>query len=278
MPYFPIESKADFLGRIKIGKTTEGLHLDFKQEVNFKKGDAQAELCRDLAQFANTEGGTLLIGVEEAKGPNGHKVASRILGVQDVDGLKQWAEQAITNYCVPSTFSKTVSPISLNEGTVLAINVPPSIHLVALWHRDQRGGLRRGAIEYLYRTNHGKEWMNPDAAERHLMDGSRATRLAVTRLFARKGAKSTQLEIVPAPLLDNKGGFSSKIPHPRPAFLRELGDQEFGIVIDSANVSIPFALVEAAWITTDGRPAIALKVSITQDGDRLYLAPMGPRI
>jgi hypothetical protein len=64
------------------------------------------------------------------------------------------------------------------DGTIVAINVPPSLHLAALWHPDRKRG-----IEYLYRTDHGKQWMNPDEVERHLMNGSRAMQIRLTHVL-----------------------------------------------------------------------------------------------
>ena len=52
-------------------------------------------------------------------------------------------------------------------------------HQVDTWLRcgtTRRNGL---LIEYVRRTSHGKDWMNPDEVERHLMNGSRAAKLAL---------------------------------------------------------------------------------------------------
>lgn len=75
--------------------------MDFKAKYEWrtppatpkKERDAVAvELCRDLAQFANTDGGVLLIGVSEMRGVNGQKLAGEIKPVEDIDGFKQWME------------------------------------------------------------------------------------------------------------------------------------------------------------------------------------------
>jgi hypothetical protein len=84
--------------------------------------------------------------------------------------LRQWIEDSIVNFLVPSTFEHDVTPITLRDGeTLLAIKVPASIHLVSLWDRESH------TVEYVCRTSHGKRWMNPDEAERHIMDGSRVS-------------------------------------------------------------------------------------------------------
>ena len=154
-----IYTPSDFAAVVQLGTTTESLFLDFKKTINAKAPDAQQETCRDIAQFANTEGGCLVIGVNERQDPiTGIKVADSISGLPDPDQIQQWIEQAIRNYLVPATFSHDVSIIQEPRGTVIAVNIPPSRHLVALW--DNRG--KRPTIEYVRRTSHGKDWMNPD--------------------------------------------------------------------------------------------------------------------
>src|SRR5437762_2632401 len=72
------------------------------------------------------------------------------------------------------------------RGTVVAVNVPPSLHLVALWHSERRSQFEeKNSIEYLYRDSHGKKWMNPDEVERHIMNGSRAAKLAFDQALDR---------------------------------------------------------------------------------------------
>ena len=159
----------DLASVVQLGTTTESLYLDFKKTIdnwNLPSGvpnrqqkvqDAQKETCRDIAQFANTEGGCLVIGVNERKEPTtGIKVATSISGLQASDQMQQWIERAIRNYLVPATFSHEVSIIKDPRGTVIAVNVPPSRYLVALWDYSAH------TIEHMQRTSYGKGWMNPE--------------------------------------------------------------------------------------------------------------------
>lgn len=190
----------DFAEVVQLGTTTESLFLDFKKTINTKAPDEQQEICRDIAQFANTEGGCLVIGVNERKDPTtGIKVAESISGLPEPDQMQQWIEQAIRNYLVPATFSHDVSIIQAPKGAVIAVNVPPSRHLVALWENRAK----RPTIEYVRRTSHGKDWMNPDEVERHLMDGSRAAKLAL--IAAKEQATSEQVEIAGGLWLEYSG-------------------------------------------------------------------------
>jgi len=62
MIYQPIRSSRDFQNRILLGTTKESVHLDFKAQLNMKE---PVKIAIDIAAFANTFGGTLLIGVSE---------------------------------------------------------------------------------------------------------------------------------------------------------------------------------------------------------------------
>jgi predicted HTH transcriptional regulator len=62
MIYQPIQSSRDFQNRILLGSTKESVHLDFKAQLN---SEEPPKIAVDMAAFANTLGGTLLIGVSE---------------------------------------------------------------------------------------------------------------------------------------------------------------------------------------------------------------------
>lgn len=175
--FTPIDS-ANFFTRIQIGSTAENKWLEFK--TAYSKEDP-LELARDIAQFANTEGGTLLFGVSEEKDSTGKlNVAKEFVGVSDVDRLKQAIEQAIQNHITPSTFRPVSETIKCQDSkVVVALNVPPSRHVIYVCKREDQGHEKsqKHLIECLHRTNHGKDWMNPDELERHLMNGSRAAKL-----------------------------------------------------------------------------------------------------
>jgi hypothetical protein len=271
MPYPRITTRLEFEGAVRLGRTPESKHLEFKAAYGWQGAgkDAQAvELCRDLAQFANADGGALLIGVTEIDGPGGgRKVAGEILPVPDTDGLKNWIEQAIRNYLTPSTFTRRVLQIDTAAGPILAISVEPSLHLVALWHSELKAG-----IEYLYRTDHGKQWMNPDEVERHIMNASRATRLAIEEVKATATQKAP-VEIVPAIVTasyDQTGPVLVVARGLRPA-LGMCGSRSVGLTVfaDDRNtgLEIPYGVIRDAWVTGDGRAGLYLSVRLMRGAD-----------
>ena len=88
----------------------EGLHLDFKFEVS----DA-AKIARSLVAFANTEGGTLLIGVKD----NGV-----IRGIRSEEEFYM-IEHAAHNYCRPPVHFES-KEWNIGGKKVLEIKIPVS--------------------------------------------------------------------------------------------------------------------------------------------------------
>src|SRR3954463_4646934 len=125
-----IRSAVEFERSIAFNTTTESLTLDFKALIHDRQAseetarrNAQKEICRDVAQFANTLGGALLVGVAERfDSATGLKVASGVATVNDPDALRHWIEQAISNFLVPSSLSHEVVPIRMPQGNVIAVN------------------------------------------------------------------------------------------------------------------------------------------------------------
>lgn len=88
----------------------ESLHLDFKHSINDSK-----KIARSLAAFANTDGGTLLIGVRD----NGS-----IAGISS-DEEYYMVETASHLYCKPEVNFET-KPWPIEGKTVLEVSIPKS--------------------------------------------------------------------------------------------------------------------------------------------------------
>ena len=269
-----VQTVEELAAVVEIGTTPESVVLEFKATIdNWNlpktatdrdrlKAEAQQETCRDVAQFANTIGGCLLIGVEERLDPDrGLRVADSISPVTDPERMKQWIEQAIRNYLVPAIFSHDIVPVDDPRGTVLAINVPPSIHLITLWDSQ------RHTIECMRRTSHGKDWMNPDELERHIMNGSRASKLAF----------DLALTEVPTREIRVAGGYWQRVGNPpvrelqrwspeTPVIVGRVTDQWFQLDFTVGPVTrsliLPFGVVEQAWHAGDERVHVILSVRV----------------
>lgn len=291
-----IRSASEFQTVIRLGET-ETKFVDFKADLPWRfpaqtpKRDArvkeaQKELCRDIAQFANTEGGCLAIGVAEDTSPStGLKVAHHYVSVRDADGMRAWIEQAIGNYLIPKTLTHSVDPILLPTGEiVLVVNVPPSRHIVSLWDRAEC------TVEYVYRTSHGKAWMNPSEAESRMSSGSRFGRIVLEKatedfkaaIAAEKGPNysiATQVDLVSGVFERHAGGVVVRFPNVA-VTVSTSNDERSEVFCLSLSVSsaqkmvwIPYSSVRDAWIgkSRTGDTVVGLILSVrlfvTGNGD-----------
>ncbi len=90
-------------------QTGESNFLEFKHSVASPK-----KIAREMAAFANTKGGTLLIGVED----NGE-----IIGVESYYEEEFWLNQAALEECIPP-LSITIELVNTGERDVLMVKVP----------------------------------------------------------------------------------------------------------------------------------------------------------
>ena len=90
----------------------EGLHIEFKRKVPQPK-----RLAKEIIAFANTEGGRLLLGVDDD---------GTILGVRDAEEEEYSFREALQQHCDPpvQVISERV-PISRKRDLIM-VRVPPS--------------------------------------------------------------------------------------------------------------------------------------------------------
>lgn len=105
----------------KLAAEGEGLQLEFKRKAAYPE-----KIVRELIAFANTEGGTLLIGVDDDKS---------IPGVKYPDEEAHVVRESLTKHCKPPlAYHESVIGISENR-FVVRFDVPPSTkrpHYLAL--------------------------------------------------------------------------------------------------------------------------------------------------
>jgi Putative DNA-binding domain len=276
MPPRYLNTPADVDAAIQLGHTTEGIHLDFKEAINgFATNDSQArekarkELCRDVTQFANHLGGCLLVGISETTNPQNLKVAASFVPVQDPDKLREWIEQAITNYCVPHTFSKYIEIIPHPNGTLLAINVPPSRLPVVLWDRQDH------TIQAIGRNNHGKTYLNPDELERLRMNGSRAAKISFEDAISR--VRRPEVELVGGVLrVDSSMGRWMSAKLSGRIFLGSHDESTFDLRVPVGGsipvLSVPYGLIRECWVNVLGELTLLLDAHVIWGEDRLTFA------
>jgi hypothetical protein len=127
-----------------------------------------------------------------------------------------------------------------------------------------------------------KEWMNPDEMEQHMMDGSRAAKLAFTA--ARSMAKEqNQIEVLggvwryrSGNLHHPQSGFAGSVRSTQEAWFELSGSVTWPIPPATCNITIPFDLLRSVWVGSDGKAMMLLSVRLLFDEKKreLTLEPL----
>jgi ATP-dependent DNA helicase RecG len=169
----------------------EDLHTEFKLETIHPD-----DLSAEMADFANADGGQLVIGVSEER---------QIVGLGDVDKVCQYVDNVALNNCIPPI---TISQETVADGarTILVVNIAKG---------DQRP-YRTNRGVYFIRTSSGRRQASREellrlfqATESLYYDESPLVRLgleeldldAVRRFVDQTAQSQNLLEIAPARLL-----------------------------------------------------------------------------
>ncbi len=102
-------SEMDYLDVKNLAQTGEGMYLEFKRTI-----PSAYKIAREIAAFANTKGGTLLIGVDDDKSLVG------VMGYQEEEFLLDKAAQKL---CKPAVDIK-IEIVHFGDRDLLVIKVP----------------------------------------------------------------------------------------------------------------------------------------------------------
>lgn len=102
-------SQMDYLDVKNLAQTGEGTYLEFKRTI-----PSAYKIAREIAAFANTSGGTLLIGVDDDKSLVG------VLGYQEEEYM---LDKATREICDP-TVDITIEVVHFGERDLLVIKIP----------------------------------------------------------------------------------------------------------------------------------------------------------
>jgi hypothetical protein len=124
----------------------EGKTLDYKRDMYGRSDSEKKELLKDVTSFANTTGGNLIIGMDEA---NGVPIALMGISVSDVDAEKLRLEEIIRRgtdpridfgiHSVETGTGTTVFIIRIKESWILPHRVVYQGQFGEFWARNSAG-------------------------------------------------------------------------------------------------------------------------------------------
>jgi len=139
----------DYLDVKNLAQTGEGTYLEFKRTI-----PSAYKIAREIAAFANTKGGTLLIGVDDDKSLVG------VLGYQEEEFL---LAKAANELCYPQVKIK-IEIVHFGDRDLLVIKVPESHNkpiyvrgekedIVFMREKDQNKVASKELIEIIKKRN-----------------------------------------------------------------------------------------------------------------------------
>jgi hypothetical protein len=259
---------------IVLGTTKESLYLDFKRELSFDK-DSAYELALDICSFANSEGGSIIIGIEEDIDPNDKcNVAKSFLNVNNVEDIERFINDQVSEYIYPAELKYECKPLKINDNSLLSINVYPlekGIAAVSKKSEPQN-------IKFPYRTDYGKKYMKPYQVDERNMSNSRSLFLRMKRLNDK--CKGVVLHS-PVYLISNEQRTLIKNTD---VTITKINESEFNLFFSGnpgisgigINVFVPFSLLFDIWEMDYNKMGVILRANILLDTDtgNSYIEPL----
>lgn len=117
----------------------ENLHIDFKSAKFFSHRSQAYEIKKDIASFANSEGGVIVYGISENEGYEIEDCLSHSKISDPADKIRQ-AYQSLAPYIYPKPY--TIS-LKIKNKTIIVVAIPRSETLVPI--------LNQGSLSYFLR-------------------------------------------------------------------------------------------------------------------------------
>lgn len=278
MLYNPIRDQAEFESRIQLLDyhgcgTPEDVHLDFKLWDADGAKRNQREFARDVAQFANTWGGTLVLGVHAPEDPRTKRDTGKVVvPIQDQRQAADWITKALSNYLYPAAQQpRAIFMQPWSVGSVAVLNVEPSDTMVAVWRQSEQSD----GIENLYRTDVGKAWFSPEEAAMRMSNWSaRAARIKMVQIIEDQRAQGSAHpgRVTLSPPLASRvfappAGWRYEDAKAT-ADVADLSEDEFQVEIRDGSgkvvhrLDVPYHYVDFAWKKRGGGLALELRIRI----------------
>ena len=128
---------ADDIQSLLENKVPESKLLDYKRELQFDE-KSKVEFIYDVSSFYNTEGGCIIVGLDEEKDAENKglgipKMPEKVIAIENYDNLLLRIQDSVRQSTNPSITNLQFSPlISLNGSNVFLIGIPKTKSLPAM--------------------------------------------------------------------------------------------------------------------------------------------------
>jgi len=287
-----IRSRPDFDRLITIGTTAESSTIEFKERYDERNPAATHELRKDATALANTWGGVIVIGVSEAEGGDGRKVASAIVGA-DAGRMADWIPGVLAQKIHPpirhSVDSFRATATGGGDIDIVVLNVRPHVEGLGCLQDDKRPDW----FCVPYRDDFGVKYYHPAEALRHMNPSIRRIEILVNDLeVAKKEVRVASPIYLQRMETDDEREVRLRSEFPNytfggnrpahlssrqlelpltsePAWFGAVSDQQLEIVVRRCVFTVPFGAIRELWTTAEMKLAVALQCDLVlvQNGE-----------
>jgi hypothetical protein len=148
----------------------EGHHLDYKETFPFGRGPSDdSDFLTDVVAFANADGGDIIYGIEEQKGPGWPKAIPGIANFLEDDARKRLQSLVAAHVEPPLAFRLRVISGSFSKGPVVVVRVSRSWigpHMISRVPRQSNDKEKLKVTSFHVRRNAGNDIMRHDDIRR----------------------------------------------------------------------------------------------------------------
>jgi hypothetical protein len=243
--YSPIKTLSDFKNKITFNVTTETLYWDFKEQINPDKFE---NIAIDISAFANSMGGSLLIGISESKNDQNLRVAKGINPNMDIEQTRSFLSGPIKNKIKPYIkFEQSI--ITFEEGkSIISVNIEPSIDLVGV-----NTNIDKKAFCFPYREDFGNKYFDFNEMEFNMHNNEgRANFLKIHKLIPNPDVP-IEVDLYPIPYgIQEEDVVRIKI-------IKESLDV-FELQINSSVIQLPYSIIDEIWNRANVGTNLVLKL------------------
>jgi len=154
MAYLPLTSVDEAKQHLVAGIARENHWLEFKTDL----GNDNIETARDIAQFSNASGGILVIGAVET-----NQTLTAFYPLPDPPKLIARLDNIVKGHLTPVPVIEPHMLKMTSELTIVTVNVPPSVPLIARHEKHER-------YEFVIRAGESKRYMTLLEVEGRMQD------------------------------------------------------------------------------------------------------------
>jgi len=231
--------------------TPESIYWDYKARYSFENKE---EFAKDICAFANTFGGSILIGVLENKNVANLKVASGLLSVQDAERIKSDIYNGVLPLIAPSP-SVFVDVFSIEAQTIISVNIDPLVNSIACVKKIDRVHF----FCYPYRSDFGKQYYTPLEVEKIMSSSS----YRAAEIFFRENVNEQTDILLISPVFQKPQNGNMFLINLEAVFhMEHLYDWGFDLKYRNMRCNVPFSAIKRIWKNLSEKIELELELFI----------------